>query len=218
LVFGLGVALLGWGEWLNRRWSRMLASPATGGSLAVVALGFRNKGTTANPINRWRVRIAVRSASLADDVTLVFSGGAAHGERPEAELMADYARAKLGFTEDVVLETESSTTWENITNALPLIASADQIVFASQPAHALKARAYVRRQHPELAARLVRGADYRGGEWAPIKPMLALYGLWTLRGLKPDERRIVCPEGQLPLCERLIWPSRPSRSISGRAE
>jgi hypothetical protein len=89
-----------------------------------------------------------------------------------------------------VLETKSRTTWENITNALPLVESADQIVFASQPAHALKARAYVRRQHPELAERLVRGVDYRCGEWAPIKPLLALYGLRTLRGLRPDERRI----------------------------
>lgn len=195
-VFVLGAAALGWGEWLNRRWSRMLASPSTGGSLAVVALGFRNKGATANLINRWRVRIAVRSAGLADDVTVVFSGGAPDGERAEAELMADYARTQLGFTGEIVLETESRTTWENVTNALPLVESAGQIVFASQPAHALKARAYVCRQRSSWAGRLVRGADYRCGEWAPAKPFLALYGLWTLRGLNPDERRIVRPARQ----------------------
>jgi hypothetical protein len=70
----------------------MLVSQPRGGSLAVVALGFRNTSGTGNLINRWRVRIAVRSASLADDVTVIFSGGAPAGKRTEAELMADYAR------------------------------------------------------------------------------------------------------------------------------
>ena len=69
------------------------------------------------------------------------------------------------------------------------IKDADRIAIASQPAHALKARAYVLRQRPELAQRLVRAADARFGEWAVAKPFLALYGLWTLRALKPDEPR-----------------------------
>ena len=27
------------------------------------------------------------------------------------------------------------------------------------------------------------------GEWLVVKPLLALYGVWTLRGLKADERK-----------------------------
>ncbi|AJC54257.1 hypothetical protein GZL_01661 [Streptomyces sp. 769] len=35
----------------------------------------------------------------------------------------------------------------------------------------------------------MRADDYRPGEWMIAKPLLALYGLWTLRGLKGDERK-----------------------------
>ncbi|MFJ9176487.1 hypothetical protein [Streptomyces sp. NPDC102360] len=59
---------------------------------------------------------------------------------------------------------------------------------ASQSAHALKARAYLRRQRPGLAERLVRADDWCPGEWLLGKPVPALYGLWTLRGLRPEGR------------------------------
>lgn len=104
--------------------------------------------------------------------------------------MGEYASANFTFSSQVLREDRSRTSWENVTNALPLVEHADRIVIASQPAYALKIGAYVRRQQPELAERLVRGSDYRLGEWAPLKPFLALYGLWTLRGLEPSERRI----------------------------
>ncbi|MCA2177551.1 YdcF family protein [Nonomuraea glycinis] len=91
---------------------------------------------------------------------------------------------------EAALEDRSATTWENITNVIPLLENADRIKIVSQPAHALKARAYLRRQRPDLAERLVRADDYRPGEWMAVKPLLALYGLWTLRGLKADERKI----------------------------
>lgn len=50
-------------------------------------------------------------------------------------------------------------------------------------------RAYLRRQRPDPAEKLVRAEDHRPGEWMVAKPLLALYGLWTLRGLDADERR-----------------------------
>jgi hypothetical protein len=156
-----------------------------------VVPGFRNQQRTANAINRRRTRIALRSVSGDDQTaTLIFSGGAVGGARAEADLMAEYASANFTFSGRTLREDQSRTSWENVSNALPLVEHADRIVFASQPAHALKLRAYVRRQRPELAERLVRGNDYRFGEWAPLKPFLALYGLWTLRGLEPAERRI----------------------------
>jgi uncharacterized SAM-binding protein YcdF (DUF218 family) len=104
--------------------------------------------------------------------------------------MADYAKSELDFDGTVLLEDRSATTWENVTNVIPLIEDAAHIKIASQPAHALKARAYLRRQRPDLAERLVRAADYRPGEWLLLKPLLALYGLSTLRGIKAGERRI----------------------------
>ena len=186
------VAALAWGEWLNWRWSRTLLGRREGPSVAVVVLGYRNPGATANAINRWRVRAGLRSIA-ADDARpsrVIFSGGAAGGDgcATEAQLMADYARSVLGFDGTVLLEDRSMTTWENITNVVPLLEDVDRIKIASQPAHALKARAYLRRQRPDLAEKLVRADDYRVGEWTVVKPLLALYGLWTLRGLKADER------------------------------
>ncbi|MFE0703758.1 YdcF family protein [Streptomyces sp. NPDC058872] len=185
-----GAAALAWGEWLNRRWSRTLVGHAEGPVEAVVVLGYRNPRDRANLVNRWRVRAGIRSlaAGRTRDARLVFSGGAVGGDVPEARLMAQYARAVLAFHGTVLLEERSRTTWENVTRVIPLIEDVDRIKIASQPAHALKARAYLWRQRPDLAERLVRADDYRPGEWLVAKPLLALHGLWTLRGLTTEER------------------------------
>jgi uncharacterized SAM-binding protein YcdF (DUF218 family) len=191
-VAAAGVVVLAWGEWLNRRWSRTLVGDNGGDVEAVVVLGYRNPQPTANFINRWRVRAGIRSITDdgAHDTRVIFSGGTTtSGGVSEAQLMADYARSVLEFGGTVLLEEESTTTWENVTNVIPLLEDVNRIKIASQPAHALKARAYLRRQRPDLAKRLVRADDHRPGEWLIVKPLLALYGLWTLRGLKPDERR-----------------------------
>ncbi len=185
-----GAAALAWGEWLNGRWSRTLVGHAEGPVEAVVVLGYRNAGTRANLINRWRVRAGIRSlaAGRTRDVRLVFSGGAVGGDVSEARLMAEYARSVLAYDGTALLEERSGTTWENVTRVIPLIEDVDRIKIASQPAHALKARAYLWRQRPDLAERLVRADEYRPGEWLVAKPLLALHGLWTLRGLTTEER------------------------------
>ncbi|MEU5100758.1 MULTISPECIES: YdcF family protein [unclassified Streptomyces] len=187
-----GAAALAWGEWLNWRWSRALVGNSGGAVEAVVVLGYRNPQATANLINRWRVRAAIRSvdADRAHGTRVIFSGGATSGGASEAQLMADYAKSVLAFDGTVVLEDQSRTTWENITNVIPLLEDVDRIKIASQPAHALKARAYLRRQRPDLAEKLVRADDYHPGEWMVVKPLLALYGLRTLRGLEADERKV----------------------------
>ena len=61
LTVGAGILL--WGELVHRRASRRgLGSAApTGGREAVVVLGFRNRGTRANYLNRYRVRAGLRS-------------------------------------------------------------------------------------------------------------------------------------------------------------
>ncbi|MGW6060478.1 YdcF family protein [Streptomyces sp. NPDC055189] len=187
-----GAAALAWGEWLNWRWSRALVGSSGGASEAVVVLGYRNPQTTANFINRWRVRAGIRSvgAGSVPNTRVIFSGGATANCTTEAQLMADHAKSVLEFDGTVLLEEHSATTWENVTNVIPLLEDADRIKIASQPAHALKARAYLRRQRPDLAERLVRADDYRPGEWLIGKPLLALYGLWTLRGLTAEERKV----------------------------
>ncbi|MEV6529871.1 YdcF family protein [Streptomyces sp. NPDC048448] len=187
-----GAAALVWGEWLNWRWSRALVGSGVGASEAVVVLGYRNPQSTANFVNRWRVRAGIRSVAAdgARGTRVIFSGGPTSNGAAEAQLMADYAKSVLEYDGTVLLEDRSATTWENITNVIPLLEGVDRIKIVSQPAHALKARAYLRRQRPDLAARVVRADDYRPGEWMVGKPLLALYGLWTLRGLTAEERKV----------------------------
>ncbi|MFI6929722.1 YdcF family protein [Streptomyces sp. NPDC050287] len=199
-----GAVILAWGEWLNWRWSRALVGSSGGASEAVVVLGYRNPQSTANFVNRWRVRAGIRSTAAggARGTRVIFSGGATSNQAAEAQLMADYAKSVLEFDGTVLLEDQSATTWENITNVIPLLEDVDRIKIASQPAHALKARAYLRRQRPDLAERLVRADDYRPGEWMVGKPLLALYGLWTLRGLKAEERK-VSQSFRQELCQEL---------------
>lgn len=144
---------------------------STDGLEAVVVLGYRNAGARANWMNRWRVRAGIRSFDpAASEKLLVLCGGAVGGPIPEAELMATYAR-ELGYAGAIELDRESRTTWENIENAASLIAGAASIKIVSNSLHAAKARGYLRRLRPDLAARLARGGDYRLGEQFWLKPI-----------------------------------------------
>ncbi|MGO3152508.1 MAG: YdcF family protein [Galactobacter sp.] len=185
------IAAVVWGESVSWRASRSrLGSeptpPTTGGPVAVVVFGFRNRGTErANALNRWRVRTALRSASRTHHTTLICCGGDPGSTGiSEAQLLARYAVGERGWTDNVELETASTSTWENVLNVIPLIEDAAGIVFASDPLHALKARLYLTALRPDLAARLVRAKDFRLGEWALLKPFSAIYGLRALSQAK----------------------------------
>ena len=184
-----GAALL-WGELVNWRASRALTHAAPGGAEAVVVLGYRNRDRErANVLNRWRVRAGLRSVDPhARSSRLVLCGAAAYyGDGlSEAALMARYARKERGFTGDLVLEERSRSTWENVAYAIPLIEGAERIKVVSHPLHARRARLYLQHQRPDLAGRMVRAADYRPGEWLPLKPLLAVHGLMATAKAKKD--------------------------------
>ncbi|MEV0032418.1 YdcF family protein [Nocardia sp. NPDC050793] len=172
------VLLMLWGEWANWRASRTLVGSVPGTSEAVVVLGYRNAGTRANAMNRWRVRAGLRSIDpAAVESRLVLCGGPCAGPRTEASLMAEYATRTRGYRGELVLEERSRTTWENIAFAMPYLRDVDRIKIVSLPSHAAKARHYLAQQSPGLASRLVRGAEYRFGDWMPLKPVVALYSL-----------------------------------------
>lgn len=178
-----GVAVLVWGEWVNWRSSRRLVGSVTGASEVVVVLGFRNTAPSANALNRWRVRAGLRSCDPRLDTRMIFCGGAVGGARPQAELMAAYARER-GWSGPVALDTASRSTWENVENAIALVGTADRIKIVSNPLHAEQARHYLALMRPDLAARLVRGAEYRFGEWTFVKPLFAVVG-YRKRGRAP---------------------------------
>ncbi|MET8794872.1 YdcF family protein [Nocardia sp. NPDC004568] len=183
ILLAAGAAVLVWGEWVNWRSSRRLVGSAIGTSEVVVVLGFRNSAPTVNAMNRWRVRAGLRSCTPRLDTRMVFCGGAVGGVRSEAELMAAYAR-EHGWSGPVALDTTSRSTWENIENAIALIGDADRIKIVSNPLHAEQARHYLAVMRPDLAVRLVRGAEYRFGEWTVVKPLFAVVG-YAKRGRRP---------------------------------
>ena len=151
-------------------------------------LGCRNTAPTANALNRWRVRAGLRSRDPRLDSRMIFCGGAVGGPRAEAELMADYAAAR-GYSGPLALDTVSRTTWENVENAIALIGDADRIKIVSNPLHAEKARRYLTVMRPDLAGRLVRGADYRFGEWCFLKPIFGVIGYRKLGAMPGSSGR-----------------------------
>lgn len=186
----LGIGVLTWGEVVHWRASycevgRALANVP--GTEAVVVLGFRNRGSRANAVNRWRARAGLRSQrpNLGQS-RLVLCGGAVGGTVSEAELMARYLRRSRGYRGELRLDTNSHSTWQNVENAIPLIEDVDRIKVVSHALHAAKARLYLARLRPDLAAKLTRGAEYRVGEWILAKPLIALAGRRGLaRAAKP---------------------------------
>lgn len=183
ILAGTGLLLvLLWGELENWRFSWRHVGFAAGSSEAVVVLGFRNPGERANALNRWRVKAALRSVDPGVARScLLCSGGPAAGVTSEAAVMARFARESCGFRGEIRLEETSRSTWENVQCVVPLIEEYDRIKIVSDPLHAEHARRYLLRLRPDLAARLVRGSEYRFGEWMFLKPVFAAYGRWTFR-------------------------------------
>lgn len=178
-----GLVLILAAELLHLRASRRLLGPARpphpGGTDAVVVLGCPAAADgSATALQRWRCRIAARSLDPARAGVLIFTGGAVHGPWTEARVMAAYTVDHLGIApERVRTEVHAENTWQNIEFTIPEFESADRVMIASQPMHAARARRYLRRQRPDLAARLTRADDYRPFECWWFKVPTALYEL-----------------------------------------
>lgn len=203
-----GLALLAFGELQAWRASRAdYPAPSqrrTGppdGRDVVLVLGFRSRDDgRLNALQAWRTRIARRSAPSAAPATpgtsarnralFVFTGGAVRGDRPEAEVMAEYAVARLGIhPDDVAIEPHATSTRENLTLALPWLEDARTIRIASNTAHARRARQYLRELDPSLWARLRSTADYWPLELGPLRLALTFYDFVAGRraGREPAE-------------------------------
>ncbi len=132
------------------------------GSCGIVVLGFPSRRDgRLHPIQRWRTEIGARSLSSADRGFLVFTGGSSHGGVSEAETMAAYAASLPVPAERIGLETNSRSSWENLSFTLPMVDTYDSIAIASDPMHAARARRYALKQRPDLSGRIVFADNYR---------------------------------------------------------
>lgn len=176
--------VLAWGEWESWRASRQYLPGATATARedaeAILVLGYPNSRTDRiSPVQRYRIRIAVRSRNpAAYRSVLVFTGRSPHRgrhARSEAAVMAEHAIHHWGVDpSDVVLEERAESTWENIRNTIPMITDFPVVKIASNTFHARKARRYLRKQAPHRAACLRAAADHRFGELTLAKPLLAV--------------------------------------------
>lgn len=102
------------------------------------------------------MRRAARLLARHEGAWLIITGGQTKGSAlSEASVMGHYAIEVLAIRNDLVqLEERAMSTWENVEYSVPLAeaGNAGRIVFASQPWHAARARRYLRRQRPDLAA------------------------------------------------------------------
>lgn len=183
-IFGiLACTVLVWAELLHWRASRRGLHAVTTPPMreAVVVLGFRNRGTRANAVNRYRVRAGLRSFDPdAAESVLVLCGGGVASVVPEAELMARYARRR-GYTGPILLESESRTTEENIRNVVELIEDCDAVRIVSNSLHAETGRALLRQRRPDLAERLRPAREHRFGEVVVMKSYAAFRALHRRR-------------------------------------
>jgi len=179
-----GTALLAWGEWEAWRTSRAeyperCATGPREGPDVVLVLGYPpRKDGAPSLLQRWRTRIALRSAppgATPGTALFLFSGGAVHGDRPEADVMAEFA-VTLGIPPRAIArEREATSTRENVAFALPWLREARTIRIASNTAHACRARRYLRELDPESFARLRRTRDFRLLELGPLRLALTFY-------------------------------------------
>ncbi len=90
--------------------------------------------------------------------------------------MAAYALTHHQVRPDqVVLEREALSTWQNVEYSLPYLESARTIKMASSPLYASRCRAYLAAQRPDLAARLRSADDFRLGERPGWKALTVAY-------------------------------------------
>lgn len=170
------IVVFGWAEWVTWKVSKE-ALPVGATDPRCIAPGetVLVLGCPLPILQRWRVRIAVRSTD-PDRARFIFSGGAVRGQIPEAQMMANYAVHERGVpVSNVVVEDQSRTTVENIVRSVPLMADSPVIKIASNTFHARRARQILHAESPELAGRLVRARDYMPCEWGPLHAVLVAF-------------------------------------------
>lgn len=150
-------------------------------SEAVIVLGFppRRDGR-ASAVQRWRCRIGVRSLDPGRSSVLILTGAATRGSASEAEVMACYARDVLGVpTEQIMLEEQARSTWDNMRYSLPMAEQFTAIKIASDPFHVRRAHRHIATIRPDLVTRLESADCYRPGEYLPLKAAIVGYEIWS---------------------------------------
>lgn len=95
--------------------SEALAQPAPSSTDVAVVLGCPSEDDgRPSPCLQCRVRAAQQVLAQGRVRALIFSGGAAHNRHIEAEVMAGLAQRRGVGREQILVEGQSLTTWQNL--------------------------------------------------------------------------------------------------------
>jgi uncharacterized SAM-binding protein YcdF (DUF218 family) len=158
----------------------------------VVVLGHpARRNGRPHPVQRARVRAGVTVFRAVHADRLVMCGGARKNATVEADVMVALARELGVDAAALVAERTSTTTWQNVREAAPLVRDCAAVHLVSQPLHAARARRYWLAQFPEDADRVfVTLGDVKTNWW--IAAPVAAYELGIRvrdRVLRPAESR-----------------------------
>ena len=110
----------------------------------VLVLGYpANDDGSASSIERQRMTAGVAAAEVHGCETLIVSGGAAHNNIVEADVMAGLVPARPAPAFQVLRERRARDTRENVALSLPLVRPGDRLILVSHALHVQRARGYV---------------------------------------------------------------------------
>ena len=189
--------------------SRLMTSGHDEAVVTVVVPGFRNSDPRhPNFLNRWRAKVALRTARHYGSRTriLVCGGDPVGTGTPEADLLFAELR-RIGFLGPIDVERESRSTFENSRCIAPLLKDAERVAIASNPLHGglftaasiwaptkgfavsgtpmnkphgLKLRIYLMRESERFRRRFVPSTDFRLWEWGILRVGTAAVGICDL--------------------------------------
>jgi uncharacterized SAM-binding protein YcdF (DUF218 family) len=152
--------------------------PHAGARCIVLVPGYPSETDgSPHPVQRLRVEAGVEVLRARGCEKIVLSGGAAHNALVEADTMARVAQDLGVGAEQLVLERQATTTWENVKLSLPVLDGYDAIVIASDGLQVHRAKRYLCRQRPDLCARTTVFATYSPFRLFWWKVPAALYEL-----------------------------------------
>jgi uncharacterized SAM-binding protein YcdF (DUF218 family) len=115
---------------------------------AAIVLGAAVYRDVPSPVFAERIRHAAALRKAGQVRFIVMTGGRAAGDRlAEAEAARDFALAEGVSAADILVETQSRTTEENLANALPLLQAhgISRVLIVSDPPHMRRALSIARR-------------------------------------------------------------------------
>ena len=143
---------------------------------AVVVLGAAAWGNNPSPVLRERINYGIKLYQQHTVQKMIFTGGTPKfGYPTEAEVAQRYAMQKFHVPQrDIILDTESNSTYENLTNTRTLMHNhhLDSVIIVSDPDHLARAAAMARALGITANVSATPSSLYYGQRKARLKFML----------------------------------------------